>query len=158
MKPRIYVETSVISYLAARPSADAINATRQHFAYQLWQQRRKLDLLVSDAVLAEVQIGDDEAIANRMVYCNALAILDIHPGVEALAAHLLTRKAVPARAFTEAVHIAIAALHEVQFIASWNFRHIVGAVARRNIELALSEVVPLVPVIATPEEILESLK
>ena len=58
----------------------------------------------------------------------------------------------------QAVHIAIAALHEVQFIASWNFRHIVGAVARRNIEVALTEFGAFVPVIATPEEILEGLK
>ena len=72
--------------------------------------------------------------------------------------HLLRKKAVPAKAFTDAVHIAIATLHKVQFIASWNFRHIVGAVARRKIELALTEVTPFVPVIATPEEILESLK
>ena len=158
MKPRIYVETSVISYLAARPSSDAINATRQHFSYQLWQKHRQLDLLVSDAVLAEVQIGDDDAVRNRLVYCNALALLDMHPGVEDIAMHLLRKKAVPARAFTDAVHIAVAALHQVQFIASWNFRHIVGAVSRRNIELALTEVVASVPVIATPEEILESLK
>jgi predicted nucleic acid-binding protein len=158
MKPRIYVETSVISYLAARPSADAINATRQHFSYQLWQKRGQLELLVSDAVLAEAQIGDDEAVRNRLVYCNALALLDIHPGAEALAMHLLRKKAVPAKAFTDAVHIAIAALHEIRFIASWNFRHIVGAVARRNIELALAEADAFVPVIATPEEILESLK
>lgn len=158
MKSRVYVEKSVISYLAARPSSDAVSATRQHFSYQLWQKREQLDLLVSDAVLAEVQIGDDDAVASRLVYCNALALLDVHPGVEALAAHLLRKKAVPAKAFTDAVHIAIAALHRVQFIASWNFRHIVGAVARRNIELALTEVSPYVPVIATPEEILESLK
>lgn len=52
MNPRIYVETSVISYLAARPSADAINATRQHFSHQLWQKREQFELLVSDAVLA----------------------------------------------------------------------------------------------------------
>ena len=158
MKPRIYVETSVISYLAARPSSDAINATRQHFSYQLWQKRRQLDLLVSDAVLAEVQIGDDDAVRNRLVYCNALALLDVHRGVEDMVMHLLRKKAVPAKAFTDAVHIAIATLHKVQFIASWNFRHIVGAVARRKIELALTEVTPFVPVIATPEEILESLK
>jgi predicted nucleic acid-binding protein len=158
MKPRIYVETSVISYLAARPSADAINSTRQHFSYQLWQQRERVQLLVSDAVMAEVQIGDQEAVNNRMVYCNALPLLDVHPQAEQLAGLLLKKKAVPAKAFTDAVHIAIAALHEIQFIASWNFRHIVGAVARRQIEMALADANAFVPLIATPEEILESLK
>lgn len=83
-------------------SARVINATRQHFSYQLWQKQGQFELLVSDAVLAEVQIGDDEAVRNRLVYCNALA--------------------------------------------------------RRNIELTLAEADAFVPVIATPEEILESLK
>jgi hypothetical protein len=67
MNPRIYLETSVISYLAARPSADAVNATRQHFSYRLWHRHGQADLLISQAVLAEVKIGDAEAVRNRMV-------------------------------------------------------------------------------------------
>ena len=158
MKPRVYVETSVISYQAARPSSDAINATRQYFSYQLWQKREQYELLISDAVLAEVPIGDAEAVSSRLTYCNSLAALDTHPDAERVALHLLRKKAVPEKAFTDAVHIAIAALHQVRFIASWNFRHIVGAIARRNIEVALAQVSSFVPVIATPEEILESLR
>jgi hypothetical protein len=158
MKQQIYIETSVISYLAARPSSDAINATRQHFSYQLWLKRTELKLLVSDAVIAEAQIGDDDAVRSRMVYCDALALLDLHSGTEQLVEHLLRKKAIPAKAYTDAVHIAIASLAQVEFIASWNFRHIVGATARRNIEFALIEVGAYAPVIATPEEILESLK
>lgn len=123
-----------------------------------WQSRGAVDLLVSDAVLAEVQIGDDEAVRNRLVYCNTPAFLDMHPDVEALATYLLQTKALPAKAFTDAVHIAIAALHEIRFIASWRFRHIVGAVARRNIEMALAQAGSSIPLIATPEEILESLR
>ena len=108
--------------------------------------------------MAEVRIGDEQAVHSRLVYCDALALLDVHSDAEDLAQFLLRKKAIPAKVFTDAVHIAIAALHEVQFIASWNFRHIVGAVARRNIELALTEFGAFVPVIATPEEILEGLK
>ena len=63
----------------------------------------------------------------------------------------------PAKAYVDAVHIAIAALHDVQFIASWNFRHIAGALARRRIEVTLAAIGMKVPVIATPEEILEGL-
>ena len=157
MQARIYVETSVISYLSARPSADSVNATRQHFSYQLWQKRGLLQLLISDAVLAEVQVGDPDAVRNRLVYCNSLSRVEMHPRTDELAMHLLLTKAIPAKAFTDAVHIAIAALAQVKFIASWNFRHIVGALARRNIELALAGAGAFVPVIATPEEILESL-
>jgi predicted nucleic acid-binding protein len=115
-------------------------------------------LVASDAVLAEAQVGDEEAVRSRLAFLNTLEILTIHPLAENLAAHLLKQKAVPAKAFTDAVHIAIAALHEVQFIASWNFRHIVGAVARRRIETALTDAKAFVPIIATPEEISESLR
>lgn len=158
MKSRVYVETSVISYLAARPSADAIIATRQHFLYRLWQARTRLELLVSDAVLAEARIGDDDAVRQRLAYCKAMATVKMNPRVEEVAAHLIRCRAIPAKAYTDAVHIAIAALHQMDFIASWNFRHIVGALARRNIERALADMVQAVPIIATPEEILESVK
>lgn len=156
MKPRIYVETSVISYLAARPSADAISATRQHFSFQLWQRREALDLLISEAVLAEAAAGDATAAQTRLTYCAELPLLELPEDVEAVVQHLLRAKAIPTKAYTDAVHIAIASLHQIEFIASWNFRHIAGALPRRNIELALASLGVSVPVIATPEEILES--
>ena len=69
----------------------------------------------------------------------------------------MAARVIPSSAYTDAFHIAIAAAHDVQFIASWNFRHIVGALPRRRIENALSSIVTNVPIIATPEEIMESI-
>ena len=156
MASRIYLETSVISYLAARPSDNAVNASRQHFSYQLWQNRDRLGLVISEAVLAEAAVGDAQAADNRLVFCRALPRLDLPPGALHLAEQLVAKRALPAKAFTDAMHIAIAALHEVRLIASWNFRHIAGPLARRKIEQALAELDQFVPTIATPEEILES--
>lgn len=156
MKSRVYVETSVISYLAARPSDNAVNASRQHFSYQLWQRRERLGLVISDAVLAEVNEGDEQAVRNRLVYCNAMPRLELPEDALALARELVAMRAIPVKAFTDSMHIAIASLHQVELIASWNFRHIAGPVARRKIEHALAEAGEFVPTIATPEEILES--
>ncbi len=156
MTSRIYVETSVISYLAARPSDNAVNASRQYFSYQLWRQRDKLGLVISDAVLAEVNEGDLDAVKSRLVYCHAIPRLALPDNTLALARELIARRAIPVKAFTDAVHIATASLHEVEIIASWNFRHIAGPIARRKIEFALAEAGEFVPTIATPEEILES--
>ena len=155
MASRIYLETSVISYLAARPSDNAVNASRQYFSYQLWQRRDRLGLVISDAVLMEASAGDQQAVSNRLVFCNALPRLDLPVDALKLAEQLVAMQAVPSGAFTDAMHIAIAALHEVSLIASWNFRHIAGPLARRRIEHALASLDQYVPAIATPEEIME---
>ena len=156
MKSRIYVETSVISYLAARPSDNAVNASRQYFSYQLWQRRERLGLVLSEAVMAEAALGDAQAVNNRLVFCNALPLLQLPSDALALAEQLVAKRALPAKAFTDAVHIATASLHEVNLIASWNFKHIAGPLARRKIEQTLEQLGQFVPTIATPEEILES--
>ena len=156
MKSRIYVETSVISYLAARPSDNAVNASRQYFSYQLWQRRERLGLVISEAVMAEATVGDAQAVSNRLVFCNALPLLGIPGDALELAEQLVAKRAIPVKAFTDAVHIATAALHQVDLIASWNFKHIAGPIARRKIEQTLAKLGQFVPTIATPEEILES--
>ena len=156
MKSRIYVETSVISYLAARPSDNAVNASRQYFSYQLWQRRERLGLVISEAVMAKATVGDAHAVGNRLVFCNALPLLGLPSDALALAEQLVAKRAIPAKAFTDALHIATAALHKVDLIASWNFKHIAGPVARRKIEQTLATLGQFVPTIATPEEILES--
>jgi hypothetical protein len=154
---KIYVETSVISYLAARPSSDVIKANRQHFSYLLWKKRSTLNLVISEAVLTEASLGDEAASQSRLGFCKELAVVSSSDKVEAIVRHLIQTKAIPQKAFTDAVHIAIATASEVDLIASWNFRHVVGPIARRNIEDALRQFGDRVPVIATPEEILESL-
>ena len=91
-----------------------------------------------------------------MVFCNALPLLRLPSDALALAEQLVAKRALPAKAFTDAVHIATASLHEVKLIASWNFKHIAGPLARRKIEQTLEQLGQFVPTIATPEEILES--
>lgn len=158
MKSRIYVETSVISYLAARPTANAVNAARQYFSYQLWQRREELGLVVSNAVIDEASDGDAQAAAARLNYCSSLQVLQVPDEAITLARELVLRKVMPGKAYADAVHIAVAALHRVQFIASWNFRHIAGPLAKRNIELALTQLGYNPPMIATPEDLLESIR
>jgi hypothetical protein len=92
---RIYVETSVIIYLAARPSADVIKANRQHFSYLLWKQRESLNLVISEAVLADVRLGDQSAALTRLAYCKELSMVAGSDKVEAIVKHLVQSKAIP---------------------------------------------------------------
>jgi PIN domain len=155
-KPRVYLETSVISYLSARPSADALNAARQFHSYTLWQATHRFDFFLSETVLNEVRSGDALAAAQRMQWCDKLPILEAGSSAVALAEYLVASQAVPMKAFVDAVHIATASVHGMDLIASWNFKHIAGALPRRRIEDTLRTRGVHVPTIATPEEILES--
>ena len=158
MNPRVYLETSVISYLAARPSTEMLVATRQVKSFELWQLRDSMGLCVSVAVREEAARGDAHTAQARLGFCNALPQLSLSPSAVEIAEELVSRRAIPAKAYTDAIHIAIAAVHGIEFIASWNFKHIAGAAARRGIERALSEMNLHATTIATPEEILESPK
>ena len=86
----------------------------------------------------------------------SLPLLGLPGGALELAEQLVAKRAIPVKAFTDAVHIATAALHQVDLIASWNFKHIAGPMARRKIEQTLAKLGQFVPTIATPDEILES--
>jgi predicted nucleic acid-binding protein len=156
MKPRVYVETSVISYLAARPSTDILVAARQAKSFELWQSRDALGLCISAAVREEAALGDALTAQTRLAYCAHLPVIAVTEHAEAIAQTLIKRKAVPNKAYTDALHIGIAASHGVTFIASWNFKHIAGAAVRHAIERVLHDLDLPNTAIATPEEILES--
>ena len=154
MKPRVYVETSVISYLSARPSRDPIKAARQLQAQALWDAQDRFNLMVSPAVIDEAQRGSTAAAALRMQVIAGLPVLRLTPEASYLAQLLLERKALPNKALADAVHIAIAASHKIKVLASFNFKHLAGVFARAKIENTLRQLGYESPLIATPEEIL----
>ena len=130
MKPRIYVETSVISYLTARPSRDPIKASRQLQAKALWNAQRRFSLLVSPAVIDEALRGSPAAAALRQQALVDLPVLALTQEASYLAQLLLDRKALPSKALADAVHIAIATTHKIKVVASFNFKHLAGVFAR----------------------------
>ena len=154
MKPRVYLETSIISYMVARPSRDPIQAARQLQAKAFWNAGNRFTLLVSPVVIDEASRGHAGQAVKRLALINTLQVLSVLPEAEYLAQLLIERKALPTQAVADAAHIAIATIHQVKAVASFNFRHIAGAFARRNIELTLRQLGYEPPVIATPEEIL----
>ena len=154
MKPRIYVETSVISYLTARPSRDLVKASRQLQAKALWNAQQRFSLLVSPAVIDEALRGSPAAAALRQQALVGLPVLALTQEASYLAQLLLDRKALPSKALADAVHIAIATTHKIKVVASFNFKHWAGVFARAKIENTLRQLGYEPPMIATPEEIL----
>lgn len=156
MKPKVYIETSVISYLTARPSRDILIAANQQVTQEWWQSRRpKFETFVSQLVLQEINFGDTAAIAKRQEAVTACEYLDITAEAVSLAENLIEHNAIPRQAVEDALHIAVATISGMDYLVTWNFKHIANATLRANVELVcrLNGYEP--PVICSPMELME---
>jgi hypothetical protein len=113
MKPKAYLETTIVSYLTARPSRDLITAAHQQVTQQWWQTRRAhFDLFVAPLVIQEAQAGDPEAAARRLAPLHDIPLLGLSEEATRLAQALVAPGPLPANAVVHALHIAIAAVNE----------------------------------------------
>lgn len=155
MKQKLYVETSVISYLTARPSRDLIIAAHQQITNDGRENRRtQFDLYTSQVVLSEASVGDSEVASKRLQALQDVDLLDITDEVAELSGKLISEKCLPEKALEDALHIAISAIHGTDYLLTWNCKHIANAKMRSKIEevIRLSGYKP--PIICTPEELL----
>ena len=156
MRRRAYIETSIISYLASRPSRDLVVAGRQQLTHTWWEQRRAaFDLYISQVVLTEVRAGDPEAAQRRSALVADLPLLDVTPAVAELAAAPIERVPLPPQAAADAAHIAVAANHGMDFLLTWNVAHIANAALRRRVEDVCKRQGFSAPILCTPEELME---
>jgi len=156
MKPKIYVETTIISYLAARPSRDLITAAHQQVTQEWWENRRAdFDLFVSQLVIQEATAGDEQAVQRRQQVLEELALLQLNEEAVALARTLIDEGALPDKAVGDALHIAIATVHGMDYLLTWNLKHLANAAMRNAITLTCRARNYEPPVICTPEELLE---
>jgi predicted nucleic acid-binding protein len=147
----------VPSYLTAWPSRDLIRASHQQITREWWQTRRDhFDIYISQLVLDEAGAGDAEAARERLEALQPCPLLDITSDVEVLAKALMDSLALPPKAVTDAAHIAIAALHGMEFLLTWNCTHIANAELAAAIEQVCRERGFNCPVICTPEELMGS--
>ncbi len=156
MPDRVYIETTFVSYLTARPSRDVVFAGHQQITHEWWNTRRtNFELCASQLVLDEAGAGDPQAAQERLEVLNDMAILEMTPEALALAKELIRAGAVPAKAADDALHIAIAATNGVHFLLTWNCRHLANATMRPSIEAVCVARGLKAPIICTPEELLE---
>ncbi|MFA7062218.1 MAG: type II toxin-antitoxin system VapC family toxin [Pedobacter sp.] len=153
-KPTVYVETSVISYLASRPSRDLIVAGHQQLTLEWWDARDNWTLFISPLVLKEAGGGDEEAASRRLFFSQNLTLLHLSDSVLLLAERLLSDAALPANAAEDALHVAVAAVHGMDYLLTWNCRHIANATKRQAISKACVHTGYQTPVICTPEELM----
>ena len=153
-KPTVYLETSILSYLAARPSRDVIVLAQQQITLEWWEHRRSdFDLCVSTIVVEEVASGNYDAAQRRLAHLAGIDILEVTDEAIELAARLLENNAVPQKAAQDALHIAVACVNHIRYLLTWNYKHIANATMREAINRICSEAGYDPPVICSPAEL-----
>ena len=155
MKKRVYLETSIISYLTSRPSRDLVTAANQHISHEWWERRHlDFELVASRYVWVEAAAGDPRAAADRLVLLGGIMELPFSPEVELLAQVLCQQGALPTRARIDALHVAAAAVAGVDYLLTWNCTHIANAETLPRIEAVCRSQGFEPPRISTPLELL----
>lgn len=154
-KPAVYLETSVIGYATSRPSRDLVVAARQQITREWFDLRADAcELFISELVASEAWGGDEDAARERAAFVRRMPQLRITDAAGELAARLVESGAVPRKAAEDALHIAVAAVHGIDYLLTWNCKHIANATMRPAIEAVCRAVGYEPPVICTPEELM----
>ncbi len=156
MKPLIYIESTVVSYLTARPIRDVVALARQQITQAWWER----DLLryrpvISQLVLDEVSRGDPEASRRRCEVLTGLPLLGTTPEAIQLARRFIRPDALPSKAKDDALHLALCAVHGIPYLLTWSFRHLANPMNRRTLEAICLARGCDCPTICTPDEMLK---
>lgn len=151
----VYLETTIISYLIARPSADLLVAAHQQTTEEWWTNRRhEFECCVSQVVIDEVSAGNQEIAKKRMEIVSKFAVLDVTEEAEKLTKLILTDGAIPSQEVRDAAHIAVAAVNDMDYLLTWNCKHLANAQIIRRISVICNRHGYNMPVICTPEELM----
>jgi predicted nucleic acid-binding protein len=153
-KPTVYIETSVVSYAAARASRNIIAAAHQKITRDWWEERREMFVLYSSQlVIDEAAAGDAVQAKKRELLLSETTLLDINKEAERLAEKLMSARFLPAKASNDALHLAVAAVHGMDFLLTWNCTHLNNAAMSERIRRVCEDAGYSVPVLCTPEEL-----
>ena len=155
MAAKVYIETSILSYLTARPSSNLIAAAWQKETIDWWEQRREqFSLCISPVVIEEAGRGDATAAARRIEALRGLEVLPLTDAAVELARALIAEGGVPPKALDDALHISIAAIEGIDYLLTWNCRHIDNAESKPKVRRICREHGHKCPEIATPIELM----
>lgn len=155
MKPRVSIEATIPSYLTAWPSRDLIRVAHQQVTREWWEGRAEFELFVSQIVVRECQAGDAAAAAQRLEAIRDIPLLGLTDPVSDLAPALLRGVPLPEKAAAGAAHVAVAAVHGMDYLLTWNCTHIANAILRDRIESVCRGLGFEPPLICTPLELLK---
>jgi predicted nucleic acid-binding protein len=156
VKATVYIETTIISYLTAKPSRDLIVAAHQQITAEWWEHvRPETDCFVSPFVIQEVSRGDSEFADKRLAAISDMPVLALNEDVQGLANTYFDATNLPEKAKLDAFHLAIAVWYRMDYVLSWNCRHIASGRVQRMLHDINARLGVPTPVLCTPEELME---
>ncbi|MDO8722504.1 MAG: type II toxin-antitoxin system VapC family toxin [Syntrophales bacterium] len=151
----VYIETTVISYLISRPSRDILVAAHQQTTNEWWTYRRQeFECFISQIVIDEIQAGDILAAEKRIKEIGTFPVLEVTVEAEYLAGTIIEAGAIPERSVRDAAHIAVAAVNDIDYLLTWNCRHLANAQIIRRVSVICNSRGYSMPVVCTPEELM----
>jgi len=156
MAERVYIETTIISYLASWASRDTVVAGRQVLTHAWWDERRgAFELVVSELVVQEASAGDADAATRRVAALRGIPSLELSPDAVVLAKTIVNRGLIPEEYAEDALHVAVCAVNGVEYLLTWNCRHLANAIRRDRLTTLIEDEGYGAPIICTPEELME---
>jgi predicted nucleic acid-binding protein len=152
---RVYIETSIVSYLTARSTDELLAAAWQNATCQWWDRfRRSYELVTSSLVFEEAGRGDPDAVKRRLEALKGIPNLRLYDEITRLAEMLVSDGALPPKATDDAMHVAFAAYHNIDYLLTWNCRHIDNAAKKPLIRKTCAARGYVCPEICTPLELM----
>lgn len=156
MKKRVYIETTVVSYFAARPSRDIVIAGHQEATRDLWPDlTTKYETYISALSYEEVRKGDPDQARLRLEAIKPFPMLDIDDEARTLADKIIGSRGIPPEYPEDALHISVAAVNGIEVVITWNFAHLNNPFTRKAIRRIVEDSGYACPEICSPEELLE---
>lgn len=157
MRKSVYIETTIVSYYVSEPSRDIIVAGHQEATREIWPELLvHFDTYISALVFQEAARGNAAKSQARLNAIKPFRMLDIDEDCRALAEKILSGKGIPSEYPEDALHIAIASVHRMDILLTWNFAHLNNPFTRLRIRRILEKDGYVVPEICSPEELLEA--
>lgn len=151
----VYIETTIVSYLVARPSRDVLMAARQKVTRQWWdEERQKYHCVTSNQTLRESSQGDARMARLRLDALRDMAVLTVDEKALSLAEKLLSEKILPPAVLADAIHASIAALHHADFLLTWNCRHLANPHLLPKLRQFMTRHQVVLPETCTPLELM----
>ncbi len=155
MSESVYIETSILGYLTARSTKNLILAGNIEMTRDWWELRRSaFTLYISQVVLDEATRGDEEIAAQRLEAVRGFPLLEVTEAVQNLAIQFMTRSNLPPKASDDAIHIALATVNSLDYLLTWNCKHIANAQIQKKLLKICSDFGYTLPIICTPYELM----